>query len=78
MVEIGLTDLPKTFVALDEFFKQKLAFFGKNKHNWPVCNNQMLKPFSKWDQAFKCTVNERLNTGTNTGPLEKVDEFKIG
>jgi len=33
MVEIGLTDLPKTFVALDEFFKQKLAFFGKNKHN---------------------------------------------
>ena len=35
----------------------------------------MLKPISQWDQAFKCTVNERLNTGTNTGPLEKVDEF---
>jgi hypothetical protein len=34
-------------VALDEFLKQKLAFaVKKNKHNWPVSNNQMSKSIS--------------------------------
>ena len=40
------------FATLDESFKQKVAFLAKIKHNWPVCINQMLKPISRWHQAF--------------------------
>ena len=40
------------FVALDDFFKQKLAFADKIKHNWHVSNNQISKSISEGDQAF--------------------------
>ena len=59
------------FVTLDESFKQKVANLVKNKQNWPVCINQMLKPIPNEIGHF----NALWMTGTKAGPLEKVDEF---
>ncbi len=39
-------------LPLMNFLSKKWPFSVKIKHNWPVCNNQMSKPISKWDRAF--------------------------
>ena len=52
------------FVTLDESFKQKVANLVKNKQNWPVCINQMLKPIPNEIGHF----NALWMTGTKAGP----------